>query len=409
VNDAPSKIRDILSNIQYFHECETAARDSGEPQIMAVNEEPMEVDEDIPHLPETTGQGDTDFQQINPMPTQDDIHAQLAVEMAKQAGVFADEECEWNVTYGAKARMGTVNDLQLLQEWKDQMERDVETLNQAMTIVDEPQDFPDGAASNRDNDNTGARVIPLSDHEGNTRMIEERTVEASELALTSVDPSMLKDDQYHAYDIITSHLEETLAGSNPPPLRLVIHGEGGTGKSKVIQTVTQFFLCKGAGYMLLKSAYTGIAASLIEGKTTHSIAMISQSKASNTLSEERKQKLQNFWKHYTYLVIDEMSMISKSFLALLSRIIGIGKGTDGNTNPAESFGGINVILSGDFHQFPPVAAASNEALYFPSDADRDSVDALLGRQIYEEFRTVVILKQQIRCTDPEWLDFLQHL
>ena len=104
-----------------------------------------------------------------------------------------------------------------------------------------------------------------------------------------------------------------------------------------------------------------------------------------------------------------MSMISKSFLTLLSRVICIGKGTDGDAGRTHSFGGINVILCGDFHQFPPVAAAPKEALYFASDNDRDSVDALLGRQIYEEFRTVVILKEQMRCTDPEWLDFLQHL
>ena len=224
-----------------------------------------------------------------------------------------------------------------------------------------------------------------------------------------MDYNPRKGIQYRTYDIITNHFEETLGGSKPPPLRLVIHGEGSTGKSKVIQTVTQFFLCKGVGYMLLKSAYMGITASLIEGKTTHSIAMISQGKATNTLSDERKRKLQNFWKNYTYLIIDEMSMISKSFLALISCVICIAKGTDGTAGQAESFGGINVILCGDFHQFPPVAASSNDVLYFPSDANRDSVDRLLGQQIYEEFTMVVILKQQMRCTDPEWLDFLQHL
>ena len=306
-----------------------------------------------------------------------------------------------------KARIGTANDLQLLQEWKDQMEKDVNTLNQAMTIIEAPEGTGDGNGMN-DHD-AGVRVIPLSERNRDTRMIEEHTVEASELALTSIDPSMLKDDQYRAYDIITNHLKETLGGSKPPPLRLVIHGEGGTGKSKVIKTITQFFLCKGVGYMLLKSVYTGIAASLIEGKTTHSIAMISQGKATNTLSDKRKCKLQNFWKNYTYLVIDEMSMISKSFLALISHVICIAKGTDGTAGRAESFGGINVILCGDFHQFPPVAASSNDALYFPSDANRGSVDRLLGWQIYEEFTMVVILKQQMRCTDPEWLDFLQHL
>ncbi|OCH87121.1 hypothetical protein OBBRIDRAFT_697946, partial [Obba rivulosa] len=76
-------------------------------------------------------------------------------------------------------------------------------------------------------------------------------------------------DQLRAYDIIVWHLDQTLQGKNPKPLRMVIHGEGGTGKSKVIQTVTEYFVQKGAKYLLLKSAYTGVAASLIDGKTTH--------------------------------------------------------------------------------------------------------------------------------------------
>ncbi|KAJ7309972.1 hypothetical protein DFH08DRAFT_719050, partial [Mycena albidolilacea] len=55
----------------------------------------------------------------------------------------------------------------------------------------------------------------------------------------------------------------------PPPLRMLLHGEGGTGKSKVIQTVTQAFVERGVLHWLLKSAYTGIACSVIDGKTTH--------------------------------------------------------------------------------------------------------------------------------------------
>ena len=46
-----------------------------------------------------------------------------------------------------------------------------------------------------------------------------------------------------------------------PPLQMVIHGEGGTGKSRVIQTITKMFEQKAASTALLKSAYTGIAVS----------------------------------------------------------------------------------------------------------------------------------------------------
>ena len=42
-------------------------------------------------------------------------------------------------------------------------------------------------------------------------------------------------------------------------------------------------------------------------------------------------------------------------------------------------------------------------------AENNSVDSPLGRCTYEEFTSVVILKQQMRVTDPVWRDFLIHL
>ena len=166
LNDAPTNVQDILSNIQYFHKCEAVACNSADVQMMLVNEEPTEVEEDVPYVPENIDQGNTDALLIKPMLTQEDIHAQLAVEKAKQAGVFTGEEREWDVTDGAKARMGTANDLQLLQEWKDQMEKDVNTLNQAMTIIKVPEGTGD---RNRTNDHdAGARVIPLSERDRDT-------------------------------------------------------------------------------------------------------------------------------------------------------------------------------------------------------------------------------------------------
>lgn len=80
-----------------------------------------------------------------------------------------------------------------------------------------------------------------------------------------------------------------LAGKNPKPLRMIIYGEGGTGKSKVIQTVTDYFASRGVSEWLLKAAYTGIAASLIEGKTTHMVEMISMGARTLGLSDETRK------------------------------------------------------------------------------------------------------------------------
>ena len=126
--------------------------------------------------------------------------------------------------------------------------------------------------------------------------------------------------------------------------------------------------------ILLKAAYTSIAASLIDGKTTHTIAGISLNSMGDDskLSDEAKAKPQQFWQQYSYLIIDEYSMLAKRVLAHLSRNVGIGKPSF-SANP--SFGGLNVITCGDFHQFPPIAQPLHKALYHPINPEWDSVES----------------------------------
>ena len=73
-------------------------------------------------------------------------------------------------------------------------------------------------------------------------------------------------------------------------MQMIIYGEGGTGKSKVLQSVTEAFHQHGAHHMLLKAAYTGVAASLIDGKTTHVIGGVSLSSGLASGETTMKQK-----------------------------------------------------------------------------------------------------------------------
>ena len=231
-------------------------------------------------------------------------------------------------------------------------------------------------------------------------------VETAEEAIQPVKPDELLDDQRRAYDIITSHLTQTILAREPDQLLMQIQGEGGTGKSKVIQTVTQFFAQMGMKSMLMKMAYTGIAASLIEGKTTHTATCMSVSE--EKMSAKTRRKLTDTWREIEYVIIDEVSMLSRTFLAALSKRIAIGKARhESNDKP---FGGVNVIICGDFHQFGPVVTTKRGALYHMSDVARgDSAEEVIGRSIYEQFDKVVILKEQVRVQDAGWRELLSKL
>lgn len=110
-----------------------------------------------------------------------------------------------------------------------------------------------------------------------------------------------------------------------------------------------------------------------------------------TIGDNTRKRLQDFWKPYKYLIIDEISTISKRLLAQIERNISIGKAC-GTDVARGSFGGISVILCGDFHHFLPVATSPEQALFHANRANDDSL-MQIGRTLYEEFTKVVILRK----------------
>ncbi|TFY52705.1 hypothetical protein EVJ58_g9862 [Rhodofomes roseus] len=334
----------------------------------------------------------------------DHNHGAEAVEIAERVGLFTDMMSVWQPS----ATSGSETHVVLLEQWRQKMQQ---LTNRA---IDEAEDGPS---------REGGDVVPLvedvNDEHGageeSTNIVGD-VLQASrdsdiDTVLAAVDASALKEDQRRSYDIVKWHLEKTIAhienrGERPPQLLKQLQGEGGTGKSKVIQTITELFAARGVRHLLLKSAYTGIAASLIDGKTTHSIAGMNMN--GRRMSEETRKRLTEMWASVSYLVIDEVSMLARAFLAKLSRNISMVKtgGDDG-----EPFGGVNVIICGDFHQFPPVATKRIAPLYYQNDPSNpaETIDDQMGRSIYEAFSTTVILKEQVRVQDPTWHMFLQHL
>jgi len=130
-------------------------------------------------------------------------------------------------------------------------------------------------------------------------------------------------------------------------------GPAGTGKS----TVISLFQLQYPGKIAITST-TGVSALLIRGSTIHSFAGIGLGEESvQTLI--RKIKLKPFfvrrWKQVDCIVIDEISMMKPELLEKLNIIAQIFR-----NNPAP-FGGIQLILTGDFAQLPPVYIDEDEA------------------------------------------------
>ncbi|KAJ3913305.1 hypothetical protein F5877DRAFT_52600, partial [Lentinula edodes] len=121
-----------------------------------------------------------------------------------------------------------------------------------------------------------------------------------------------------AHDIVSNHMHATTNGSRPPQLRLILRGPGGTGKTAVINAITDAFCDSGMQAKLAKTATSGVAATLISGKTLHTWAGIpimvprkdNWLQASPVIAQRRIMHL----KDVEYLIIDEISMATKDLL-----------------------------------------------------------------------------------------------
>lgn len=96
---------------------------------------------------------------------------------------------------------------------------------------------------------------------------------------TSLD--VVNGQQRKAHDIIEQHLPRTLAGKKQEQLLMIVNGEGGTGKTVLLNAITETFEFHTARAMLAKTAMTGVAASLIGGCTLHSWAGVPVATAKN--------------------------------------------------------------------------------------------------------------------------------
>jgi len=172
---------------------------------------------------------------------------------------------------------------------------------------------------------------------------------------------------------------------------IFLTGPAGAGKSFLIRTVVEW--ARSIKKQIALTALTGCAALLLGNgaKTLHSWAGIG-------LARETAQVLITFilknakakrkWKIVDILVVDEISMMTPE---LFEKLDTIGKAIRANTKP---FGGIQLVLCGDFFQLPPVV--------------RGISGEVLGRFAFESPRwpdtqlRPVVLKRIERQTDVDF-------
>lgn len=155
------------------------------------------------------------------------------------------------------------------------------------------------------------------------------------------------------------------ADTNTEPLRWVLHGGPGTGKSYGVNLLRKALFEEKLGWMHGKQfqilAYQAVNADPLNGDTVHKALRLAWHGQDSNIDQQRILELAQQTVQWRWLIIDEISMLSAEMLARLEArcrqvildVCAAKYRTPGQFHVV-SFGGLNVILCGDIWQLPPV-------------------------------------------------------
>ncbi|KAH8333854.1 hypothetical protein KR059_003910 [Drosophila kikkawai] len=175
-------------------------------------------------------------------------------------------------------------------------------------------------------------------------------------------------------------------------------GSAGTGKSFLLRRIISALPPDGT----VATASTGVAACLIGGTTLHAFAGIGGGDASmqRCLDLASRPMSAQTWRKCKRLIIDEISMVDGQFF---EKIEAVARHIRRNDRP---FGGIQLILCGDFLQLPPVIKSDFGAAPTSTPQQRFCFQSSAWETCIQ---CVYELKQVHRQSDPEFVKILNHL
>lgn len=176
---------------------------------------------------------------------------------------------------------------------------------------------------------------------------------------------------------------------------IFLTGPAGSGKTHLLNSYIDFLRTKRVSVAV--TASTGIAATHMNGRTIHSWSAIGI-KDSLTKNELRalsyNKKIQSRIRNADVLIVDEISMLDAQRLDLVDTVCRTIR------KDSSPFGGLQVVLSGDFFQLPPVADAHDEG----------QPDFAFKSRLWRSGKLIVCyLEHQYRQQDSRYFDILNAI
>jgi ATP-dependent DNA helicase PIF1 len=205
------------------------------------------------------------------------------------------------------------------------------------------------------------------------------------------NPNTLTGPQRTCFDRLMAQYTMEIDDGQVEQLFLHVDGSAGTGKSYLIDMISSHLFLQSQAVSrrdpVIRGAPTGVAAYNIHGRTLHSLLCLPIKGHLNPLSNSVLIRLQQVWQNCRFLIIDEKSMLGLKQLywidCRLRQLIPFRSDIP--------FGGINIVLFGDFYQLPPVC---EQALY--DTRPTNSPEGLAAQALYRLFDKTIVLKKIMR-------------
>lgn len=190
----------------------------------------------------------------------------------------------------------------------------------------------------------------------------------------------------------TLALEIMLSGES-----VLLTGPAGAGKTYVLNQFIK--LAKHEGKHVSVTATTGLAATHLGGTTIHSWSGIGVSDfLPQGFAEHIAKGRREIIEKTDVLIIDEVSMLHDFRLDMIDEVCRLVR-----KQPDVPFGGIQIIMSGDFFQLPPINRGDSRAGSFVVNAnvwrDLDPVICYLEEQHRQDDETLIEILNAMRAGD----------
>ena len=222
----------------------------------------------------------------------------------------------------------------------------------------------------------------------------------------------LDEDQRQVMDIgvdfakCISKSKKTKKSISKPPL-LIIQGGAGSGKSTVIDVLSQQMekVLRTPGDnpdhpYIIKAAFTGTAAANIKGQTLHNAFGFGFGNEFFSLGDKARDERRGELENLTIVIIDEFSLVKSDMLYQLDLRL-----REVMQSPDLVFGGLSVFLFGDILQLRPVMAR----YIFEQPISESFLIAYLINSLWEMFDVIILRQNHRQGEDREYADLLNRI